>query len=796
MSLGGFFMKKRYKPLIIVSLTIVIITFLAAVGFGVCYLYVRKNIDYSADEELFRRAGSFESTVFYGRELCGDGSYIPVKAETSGILEKACIELSEIPDTLIKGFIAVEDRGFYEHSGVDYKRTAYAALNYIVGKERRFGASTITQQVIKNISGDNQPTPSRKLSEILRARHIEKIFTKEEILELYLNVIPMGGNIFGVAEASDRFFGKEPKELTASECAVLIGITNAPTAYSPYSNPTKCLEKRNSILNILHSEGVIDDFELAEAKAAPLEVIPEGERQRGLDSWFTETVIDELCRDLSEKYGIKSGAARLMLLGGGYSVYTTMDITAQRILEEYFENDERFRRAEAIGADYSMVVLDSETADLVAIIGSAGKKQGNRLLNNALVPHIPASSLKPIAIYAPLIDENLISWSTVIDDTPIGFTESDEGMRAYPRNSPDVYSGLTTVKDAIRLSKNTVAIKLCRSVGAERVFEILSEKFGIDSLVREEKKNGRTYSDIGLAPMALGQLTRGISLKKLTECYTTFPSDGILHNSRCYTELKDYEGRVVLSPKNNSQKIFSPETARVMNRLLSLVVDEGTASSLRLKEIVDTAGKTGTSSGNRDKIFVGYTPYYTAGIWCGSNSASVFGLAPSVLSVWDEIMIRLHEALLSFDEQKAFKTEGLVYSPYCMDSGEIYSENCLYDPRGTRMEFGWFKKDNAPKGDCSVHVLVSYDQITKGISLGKCPGEDVTKVSLIKAEDRSFPLEVYITDAEFVYKNIKEPGGILKDDDMPYFYHSLPEGEYSGISNKKRQFNRACPNHR
>ncbi len=789
-------MKKRFSILKIISLALVIIALLSVLLLGGAYLYVKKNINYSADEELFRRASAFESTVFYGKDYTGGEDYLPVKAELSGSLRKTYVPLSEVPKELIEGFISVEDHAFFEHSGVDYKRTAYAALNYLFGKEKRFGASTITQQVVKNISGDNEITVSRKLSEILRALHIEKTFEKEEILELYLNIVPMSGNIYGVSEAARLFFGKSISDLTLSECATLIGITNAPTAYSPYRDPKKCLEKRDSVLDIMKREGVITQEECTLAKTSELRVLPEGESEDRIDSWFVEGVIEEVSADLAEKYGISSSAARIMLLSGGYSVYTTMDIRAQGILEEYFENDESFERAKSLGADYSMVVLDSESADMIAVIGSAGKKRGNRLLDNSSVPHIPASALKPLAIYAPLIDEGLINWATVIDDTPISFKETDGEYKAYPKNSPDIYDGLTTVKDAIRLSKNTVSMKLASERTPELIYNFLKTKFKIDTLVYKETKNGRTLTDIGLAPMALGQLTRGISLKKLTECYTVFPSGGMLNNSRNYLYVKDYEGNTVLKNEKNSERIFKAETARIMNKLLSEVVSDGTARSLRLKEIVDTAGKTGTSSGNKDKMFIGYTPYFTAGIWCGSEKSSVSGLAPTPLSLWDEIMGELHNELLRKGELSSFNTEGLIYAPYCRDSGGIYSDNCLYDPRGDRMEYGYFAKDNIPKEDCTAHVLVNYDSLYKGISLGKCPEEYCSKVSLIKIPNRSFPTEIFITDSEYACRDIENSIKLPDSPELPYFYYSLPEGEYSGITNRKRQFNSVCPIHR
>ncbi len=788
-------MKKRFRILSFICIMILTVALLASAFLIFGFLYVRKNIDYSSDEELFKRALAFESTVFYGKNYSSEEKYIPVKAESAGSLKKTFVSIDRIPKKLIDGFLSVEDRGFFDHSGVDYKRSAYAALNYIFGGEKHFGASTVTQQVIKNISGDDQVTITRKVSEILRALHIEKIFSKEEILEVYLNIIPMSGNIYGVCEAAKNFFGKDIAELSIAESATLIGITNAPTAYSPYQNPEKCISKRNLVLNTMFSAGVIDSIELEEALKTPLNVINKEENEGDIDSWFVESVIDRVCRDLSVKYGLSSSAARLMLLSGGYSVYTTMDIKAQNILEKHFEQDEMFFRAKALGANYAMVVLDSQNADMIASVGGIGKKKGNRLLNQCYVPHIPASTLKPLAIYAPMIDERIINWATVVDDTPIEFREKDGELTAYPKNSPNVYDGMTTVKDAVRLSKNTVAMKLCKLRGEEKIYSFLKNRLGIDSLVYKENKDGRILSDIGAAPMALGQLTKGIPLVKLTECYTVFPSGGVLNSSRNYLYVKDYEGNTVLSSEKHAERIFSKETSGIMNGLLSEVVNDGTARSLKIKELISTAGKTGTSSGNKDRMFIGYTPYFTAGIWCGSEKNSVSGLAPSPISLWDDIMIEIHEALISKKEERTFDTEGLIYAPYCKDSGEMYCENCIYDPRGDRMEYGYFEKNNIPKNDCTRHILVKYDSVGKGIDVGGCPGENLSTVSLIRIDDRAFPTQIYITDAEYAYRDTDKYELIPSDPSYPYFHLTLPEGEYSGISDRKRQFNCICNKH-
>ena len=613
-------------------------------------------------------------------------------------------------------------------------------------------------------------------------------------MELYLNVIPMSEDIYGVGLASRAYFGCEPSELSLAEAATLIGITNAPTAYNPYTHPEKCIEKRNIVLSVMRREGIITNEEYDLAVSEKLVLLPRGEGQDRYDSWFVETVISDVARDLAAKMKLSYRAAEHLLLGGGYKVYTTMDISAQRVLEEYFENEENFPREINNGLGYAMVICENSTGNLAAIVGGVGKKQANRILNRATVPHTPGSALKPIALYAPLIDEERITWSTVFDDVPVSFYENGGEYRMYPKNSPNVYSGLTTVRDAVRLSKNTVAVRLCEMRGAENIFYSLKDDYGFDALVEGEKtSDGRILTDIAVSPMALGQLSYGVPLTKLTEAYSVLAGDGVHRKMRSYLALCDHEGEIVLENLPESKQLLKPSTARIMTKLLEGVVSDGTASAITLDDLTAVAGKTGTSSGGRDKLFVGYTASYTAGIWCGydAKSESCDGIHPSHLEIWDNVMKKLHEGMVRTE----FSTEGLVYRPYCKDSGALYSDKCLYDVRGSRLEYGYFTPSSAPMTVCKTHEICYYDSVEKGIATPYCPAEDIVKISLIRV-NRAFPCEINITDAEYVLRDIDEYTPTPDEDTLPFFYYALPPDEYAGRSGEKKQFNSICGTHK
>ena len=787
-------MKKRILKRTALFLALVAITIaLVMIFIGI---YSEIFLDTEGDERLFEKSRSFSSTVFYVNENPYSDEYVPVVAERSGSIRKVFYPLEEISSYIKDGFIAVEDNGFYRHKGIDVKRTVSAAVNYVFRTKKLYGASTITQQVVKNVSGDNQTSIKRKFTEILRAKRIERRYEKDDILEVYLNVIPMGGNMYGVGVASRTYFGKEPSELTAAEAATLIGVTNAPSAYSPYKNPEACVKKRNVVLSVMREHGIINDEEYYAAIEEPLDVLSQDTVEDSRDSWFVETVIEEVSEDLAKKYSLSQSAARLLLLGGGYSVYTTMDAGVQETLENFFENGENLPLEVKNGLNYAMTVVDSHSGNLVGIVGRAGEKKADRLLNHATAPHTPASVLKPIALYAPLIDEGRINWATVLDDVPTRFTETADGYNEYPHNSPNVYDGLITVSDALKYSKNTIATRLCDMRTPKAVYRTLVDSYGFNNLVeREVTDDGRTLTDIATSPMALGQLTRGESLLKLTESYAAFAADGVLKKARSYLLVKDFDGRTVLENSSEEKRIMKSTTARIMNKLLMGVTEDGTAKKITLKGMVNTAGKTGTSSGNKDKLFVGYTPYYTAGIWSGYDSAegSVAALSPSHLEIWDRIMTEIHKRRLAGESSvEAFSDEGLIRLPFCRDSGKAYTENCIYDVRGERLQYGYFTADNRPVGECDRHVKCLYDSETKAIATEHCPRENLVYVSLLKIPERKFPKEIYITDAEYVYRNVGAYAERPIDYSVPYFYSTIPEGEYVGISDKRKQFNSNC----
>jgi penicillin-binding protein 1A len=389
-----------------------------------------------------------------------------------------------------------------------------------------------------------------------------------------------------------------------------------------------------------------------------------------------------------------------------------------------------------------------------------------------------------------------------MDDVPLRFEKKQGGYTPWPGNSPAVYSGLTDIQDAVAYSKNTIAVRVLEKLGKERSYAYLTEKLGLGTLVAEEKEaDGRILTDLAAAPLALGQLSHGVTLRALTNAYGALADGGVYHPSRSYSLVLDGNGNVLLENKERGERVFQRETACIMTKLLQGVTSYGTAKSISLDRLIDTAGKTGTSGENQDKWFVGYTPYYTAGIWRryeDGMTAIPSELASVHLEIWDEIMQRLHSRVMTGDSAvRRFDTPiRVVAREYCKDSGMLPCETCRLDARSNRICKGYFTADNMPKETCTCHVAVLYDKKGGGVACAHCPGEQVEEVGMLLLPQRNFPVQVYVTDAQYGYRPL-EGETVTREKERPFFEHLIPPGQYIGItrSNDGRQFNAICPLH-
>ncbi len=804
---------KVFKILLTIILSILLILTLLVVGY---FIKLNNSIDYSADEKLFELSrGSRTTTLYYNDKTklsteleanIGLNGYFPKELDSDkiyGAENGIWCAYDDIPDNLKNAFVAIEDHRFFSHKGVDVFRTGKAVLNYLLHFDSRFGGSTITQQLVKNISSDNEISVERKLREMLRAINIERKFSKEEILELYLNIVPMSENCVGIFSGAEVYFSKEPSELSLIECAALTAIINSPSRYNPIENPENNAIRRDIVLEAMLSYGYISQSEFGEAYGKELTLNVNEKKDEQVYSWYAETVIDDVIKDLMTEKGMSYETASKTVYSGGLKIYTLMDKNIQDILDSYFSNYYNFPKAcRTNSLQYAMTVV-SPSGDLLGVVGAVGEKNANRVMNFATKSQMPpGSSIKPLSVYGPALEEGLISWSTVFDDTPVSFYRGKIGYIAWPQNFPSVYSGLTDISTAVAYSKNTVAVKVYNKLGAERAYDYLVNKLHINGIVRSSEYNGEKYTDLASAPLALGQLSFGATLRDMTNAYTSF-YDGNYHKSRTYLAVYDSLGNLLLENKEEKSYVFSEQNAAIMTQLLQNVVSFGTANKINLKYSIDTAGKTGTSGEDRDRWFIGYTPYYTAGIWCGypERDGSVGDIAPTHLEIWDAVMRKIHREVFNQGESiKNFEIPyGVVRAQYCRDSGKLFCDTCSHDPRGSRASTGYFLKSNMPRTYCDRHILVDYDEENGGVlNVGENTeglfedGEDIKikKVALLREYGRDFPAQLYISDAQYIYRELNGEKASLSDRE-PFFAPILPKGRYIGISNTKggKQFN-------
>lgn len=751
-------------------------------------------VDEEYDDALFDAVGEDSATRFFyngeeGERVAELEGYRAIEWESERIKSGAeClyVPIEEIPENLQNAFVAIEDIRFYRHNGVDFLRTGKAALNTVFRFSSRFGGSTITQQLIKNIGGEKDITVVRKGKEMLRALSLEKRHSKREILEAYLNIVPMSQNRIGVGAGAMLYFGKTPKELTLAECAGIAAVTRAPAVYAPERNKEKYLERRNTVLAVMRREGMITEEEYETAVKEDVKIIARENKTEGVRSWYIEQVIEDVTHALCEK-GYTKSAAKALLYRGGLKIYTAVDMRAQRLAEEYFENEANFLEY-GDGFAASFVLLSPKNGDLAALVGNVGEKKGNLLLNHASKSlHAPGSALKPVALYAPAVEEGLINEADVFDDVPVEF-RSDGSY--WPRNADGCFCGLIGTAEALAKSKNTVAVSLYQKLGAEHIYASLL-KSGIDSLVRQKVSvGGEKLSDLGASSLALGELTDGVTLLSLSRAYLPFADGGNMHTVRSFYLVADKAGKTLLHQSATSERIYSESTASVMTHMLKQVVEEGSASALTIAQTIDTAGKTGTSSGSRNRFFVGYTPYFLAGVWCGYEDGTSAVGGNIHLNAFDGVMCKIHEGIPANENAPTFTmAKGLRAVKVCADSGLLCSPICALDPRGERTRTVWLREEELPHAYCDVHKAYRYSEKCGGVLLGGDPKmSDEKKISLVRVENRDFPVNIFVADAEYTCRELGATPPA--EGDCAFYASLLEEGRFAGAPpHGKRPYN-------
>lgn len=605
------------------------------------------------------------------------------------------VSSSEIPEHLKNAFVAIEDERFYSHSGVDIKRFMGAAIQYITKKgNSSYGGSTITQQLIKNLTRDDEYSVKRKIQEIYRAFNLERELSKDEILEYYLNTIYLSQKCNGVASASLTYFGKEVSELSLAECAVLAGITQYPSKYDPLVNPDNNKQRQQVILRKMLELGFITDKEYEEAKSEELKFVKKNSGgKEDYQSYFTDAVIDQVIENLMKQYNYTKEYASKILYNGGLRIYLSMDPAMQEIMDKVYNDPAAFQKASgSVQPQSSMVIMDPYTGLVKALSGGRGEKEGNRTLNRATQTlRQPGSTIKPLTVYAPAVEYGLVEPSTIVNDAPVEFGEWK------PRNDDRRFAGRITVASALRGSRNVPAVKICNYLTPEAAFDFMKNNLHVDTLVEKRTEKGKVLSDVALAPIALGGLTDGVTVLDMCAAYCTFPNGGKYIEPSLYTKVLDSEGNVILEHKAMEQIAMSETTAEDMISMLTNAVNGGTGTAARISGM-RVAGKTGTTSSNHDRWFVGFTPYYVGAVWFGYDTpATLRGFSPNPAAVaWRKVMAPIHENL----QDKGFlenEEKGKYSIMLCADSSMRATPACQ------NLTSKKYKKSDIPEKFCTHH---------------------------------------------------------------------------------------------
>jgi len=719
--------KNSHGNVLFVIGTVLLIGLLTCVMIGGIFaIYVKTTLGPTLKVNADDYTMNLSSVIYYQDKSSGEWKELQT---IHGQENRIWVDYKDIPDALWQAAVAIEDKRFFDHHGVDWKRTIGATMNMFLGKNSTYGGSTITQQLLKNMTGDDQNTVKRKVTEIFRALEFEKNYSKQEILELYLNTIYLGNGCYGVQTAAQYYFGKDVSQLTVAECASLIGITNNPSVYSPLRNDktrANNKERQENILKEMLSQGYIDETAYQSANSETLtftdgsttadELVAAAEAgstesSSQYNSYFVDQVIRDVVSDMVEQLGCSEETAKAKIYHSGYNIYTTIDPDVQKITESVYENRDNLDVTSKSGQQLQsgITIVDVTNGDVVAMVGGVGEKKGDLVWNYATGFRQCGSAIKPITVYAPALDANVITMASTFDNYPVRLLNGNP----WPKNSPAGYTGWTTLATGVARSINTVAVQVVEKLGLSASYKFATENLNLD--LSEKDKN--------TASLGLGGLTDGVNTEEMAGAYASFANDGVYNEPHLYTKVTDADGNTVLEKSVDTHVAMKETTAYFMNELLQGVVSSGTGTSARFSNMA-LAGKTGTTSENYDRYFVGYSPYYCAAVWCGydQNEKISYSGNPSI-TMWKKVMEKIHANL----EYKTFDkpSSGLTTVSVCMDSGLLATDACEQDLRGSRVHTVTVATGTAPTESCNLHVLKEYCTVGKTLAGPNCPKEDV-----------------------------------------------------------------------
>ncbi len=660
--------RKKSKSEIFVKATVILLI-IGIIGCTGIFVWATRGMDYNMFDAISMGDLQLSTLLYYVDEDGNEHEYEYLKSDENRIW----CNIDEVPEDLKNAFVAIEDERFYSHHGVDFKRTLRAVMNVVFKGDSSFGGSTITQQLIKNVTEDNERSKARKIREMARAFVLETKMSKEQILEMYMNSIYLGHGIHGVQSAAMVYFNKDVSELDLVECAAIAGITQYPALLDPINNPENNKDKRNLVLDKMYELEYISSQDYLDSIDAELKLDTTIANNQISQSYFTDYVYEAVLNDLVNELDYSEEYATNLLYNGGLKIVTTVDPKVQEIVDDVFENTDKLPKSagakEQVQA--AMIITDPKTGEIKAIAGGVGKKEGARVLNRASQTlRQPGSSIKPIAVYGPAIDKNVVNVATLVENTPLTI----DGWS--PKNSDREFSHYETVRSSVQRSLNLPAVRVLEALTVNTSFDYMTDKLHMDTLVSSKKVGDKIYTDKTLASLALGGLTDGVTVEDMNAAYATFANRGQYIEPTAYTKVYDSDGEILLEKQPYKNTAFSEATAFLMNQLLMGVTRGGTAAGTSIPGI-EIGGKTGTTDDNYDRWFVGYTPYYCATVWYGFDiptQINVYGTNPA-LTIWRNVMYKVHEGLA---EKTFSKPSTVEKAGICSHTGELASAGCGY----------------------------------------------------------------------------------------------------------------------
>lgn len=676
-------MEKVFKKLTVFLSGLLVITTVFLIFVIPTYIRSERKIDFFSSNQIVDSIRNMEinmTSVIYVQNEKGDWEEYQ---RLHGAENRIWVGIDKVPQYLKDAFISIEDERFETHSGVDWKRTAAAVGNKLLKFDSsEFGGSTITQQLIKNVTNDKGRNAMRKFREIVRALLIERKLNKTEILEAYLNTISLGNGICGVQVASNYYFNKDVSELTLTECAALAAITKNPTEYNPVRGAEANTQRRRTVLDkMLELEKIsYEEYDKAYNTPLVLDDSKEDDLEIEINSYFVDALIDQVIDDLAEKYNLSTSLASTMFYNGGFKIYATVNPKIQSKMEEvysdidtYFPQTVKKENGDKVHVQSAMTVMDY-SGHIVGIVGGAGEKTTNRGLNRATdSPRQPGSTMKPIGVYALAIEKDIVNYTSSVLDKPIKNYYSDG--KSGPKEWYGYYKGTVRLNYAIRKSMNTIPVRLLQEIGIDASYDFLVNKLHCKHLVEADKN---------LAALALGGTNYGLTTTESAAAYAIFGNQGVYHRPTTYYKIERPNGEIVLKYDDTGEQAISPASATVMNHLLQEVVygSEGTGRGIAGYNSMKAYAKTGTSSESNDLWMVAGSPYYVGSVWYGFDLKSKVNNGGAAAKIWKDVMRDVHKGL----EKKEFE-----------DSEDVVKKGVGYYKKNGKMDNPIYQSDSSSK---------------------------------------------------------------------------------------------------